>query len=295
MRSPNIDRVVSEEMKWALKNVPFYAAWYRFQLFWAFADGLFPALRIDPAWTKAGSINAKHDRIRQAMVGYMQSQLADRPDLQEKVIPAYPPYGKRVLADPGWYRMLERENVSLITSPIASVEPDGIRAADGTFAPTQVIAMATGFHAARMLWPLDIAGRGGRTIRDAWGEDDPRAYLGMAVPDFPNLFVMYGPNTGLGHGGSYTFLCECQMRFIMGSIAALVRDRAKSIEVRPEAFRRYNEAIDAELAHFVWSHPAVRTWYKNPAGRIIVNSPWSLLEFWRMTRQPDLGQFEIRA
>lgn len=295
VRSPNIHRAVSEEMKWALKNVPFYAAWYRFQLFWAFADGLYPALRIDPEWTGEGSINAKNDRIRQAMLRYMQKELEDRPDLVEKITPPFPPYGKRVLADPGWFRMLKRENVSLQTASIQAIEPDAIIASDGSRTPCDVIIMATGFHAGRMLWPMEIAGRGGRTVREAWGENDPRAYLGMVAPDFPNMFVLYGPNTGLGHGGSYTFLAECQVRYVMGCLREMVEKRHKSMEIRPDVFGKYNEAIDEELKQCVWSHPAVRTWYKNDAGRIIINSPWRLLDFWRMTLRPEVSEFVVET
>ena len=293
VRSPNIHRAVSEEMKWALKNVPFYAAWYRFQLFWAFADGLYPALRIDPEWKGENSINAKNDRIRQAMMRYMQKELEDRPDLVDRITPPFPPYGKRVLADPGWFRMLKRSNVSLQTAPIKGIDADGVITADGRHSPADVLVMATGFHAGRMLWPMEISGRGGRTVRAAWGESDPRAYLGMVAPDFPNFFVLYGPNTGLGHGGSYTFLAECQVRYVMGCLREMIDSRQKSMEIRADVFNRYNDTIDEELKHCVWSHPAVRTWYKNDAGRIIINSPWRLLDFWRMTLRPDVREFKV--
>ncbi len=101
--------------------------------------------------------------------------------------------------------MLRRDNVSLETTGIARVEPEGVRLADGRLIAVDAIVFATGFQAGRMLWPMDIRGRGGRSIREAWGDDDPRAYLGITVPGFPNMFVMYGPNTNLGHGGSAMF------------------------------------------------------------------------------------------
>lgn len=296
VRAPNIHRQVSEEMKWALANVPFFAPWYRFQLFWGFADGLFPALRIDPAWDGGNrSISARNDRLRQAMVRYIQSELEGREDLLDKAIPDYPPFGKRVLADPGWFRMLRRDNVQLITSPIASVEADGIRCEDGSRSPADVIVMATGFMAGRMLWPMDIRGLGGRSIREAWGDDNPRAYLGMTAPDFPNLFVLYGPNTGLGHGGSYTFLAECQVRYLMSCIGALAGGPFRSMRVKPEVFQRYNDAIDAELKQFVWSHPSVRSWYKNRHGRIIINCPWRLLDYWRLTERAELTEYDLQT
>lgn len=292
VRSPNIHRTVSEEMKWALKNVPFYAAWYRFQLFWGFADGLYPALQIDRQWDgDKRSINAKNDRIRKGMTRYIESELEGREDLLAKVVPDYPPYGKRVLADPGWFKMLKRDNVSLISTPIAKIEPEGIRLADGELTPADVIVMATGFMAGKMLWPMDIVGTGGKTIRQAWGDNDPRAYLGITVPDFPNLFVMYGPNTGLGHGGSFTFLAECQVRYIVGCITEMADSRIRSLVVKTPVFYQYNEDIDKALKDFVWSHDSVQSWYKNANGRIIINSPWRLVDYWNLTLKPDLRDY----
>ena len=296
VRSPNIHREVSAGMKWALHHVPYYAAWYRFQLFWGFADGLYPALRIDPEWKgDPRSINQKSDRIRQAMERYIASELEGRADLLAKAIPDYPPYGKRVLADPGWFKTLRRDNVRLVTEGIERIEAGGIRSSDGQFTPADVIIMATGFMAGRMLWPMEITGLGGKTVRQVWGDNDPRAYLGITAPDFPNMFVLYGPNTGLGHGGSFTFLAECQVRYAVGCIKRMADQALRTMRVRRDVFTRYNERIDKELAGFVWSHPSVHSWYKNAQGRIIINSPWRLLDYWRFTLEPDMGEYETAA
>ncbi|MGE4239397.1 flavin-containing monooxygenase [Ramlibacter sp.] len=295
VRSPNIHRSVTDEMKWALKHVPHFAAWYRFQLFWGFADGLFPALRIDPGWSgHPSAINEKSDRIRAAITRYMERELEGREDLLAKVVPDYPPYGKRVLQDPGWFRMLKRDNVALVTDGIARIEPEGIRTQDGVLHEVDVIVMATGFHAGKMLWPMEITGAGGKTVREVWGDNDPRAYLGMTAPDFPNMFVLYGPNTGLSHGGSYTFLAECQVRLLMGCLTAMADRGVRSLAVKRDVFERYNRDIEEELKHLVWSHPRVRTWYKNANGRIIINSPWRLLDYWRFTLAPDFADYELQ-
>lgn len=294
VRRPNIDRSVGDAKKWALKSIPFYASWYRFQLFWGFADGLFPALRIDPDWQGDGrSINALNERLRQAMLRYIRKELEGRDDLLEKATPTYPPYGKRVLADAGWYRMLRREHVELVNTPIERVEPDAILLKDGERVPVDAIVLATGFQAGRMLWPMDIKGRGGRTIREQWGDSDPRAHLGITVPGFPNLFVLYGPNTNLGHGGSAIFLAECQVRYIMGCLKGMVDRHARSMECRQEAHDAYNERIDTELSQLVWSHPSVNTWYKNGNGRIITNQPWRLVDYWTLTREPDFADYRL--
>ena len=117
-------------------------------------------------------------------------------------MPPYPPYGKRMLRDNHWYRMLTRPNVDLVTDPIERIARDGVVTKDGAFWPADVLVLATGFDAQRMLAPMLIEGRNGETIRDRCGDDNPRAYLGITVPGFPNLFMIYGPGTNLAHGGS---------------------------------------------------------------------------------------------
>lgn len=293
-RRVNVDAAVSDGKKWALRNVPYYAAWYRVQLFWAFGDGLHAALRIDPAWPGGNeSLNPMNATLREAMVRHIRRELGDREDLVARLIPDYPPFGKRVLADTGWYRMFRREHVHLAESPIERIEPDAIRTADGARIPVDAIVCATGFQAGRMLWPMDIRGRGGVSIRDLWGDDNPRAYLGIAVPRFPNLFLLYGPNTNLGHGGSAIFLAECQVHYIVGLVQQMRREERRAAEIRSEVHDRYNDLIDAELKTLSWSHPSVRTWYKNSAGRIVTNQPWTLLEYWSLTRDPKLAEFTL--
>lgn len=294
VRSPNLNRSVADGKKWALNEVPFYAPWYRFQLFWGFADGLFQALRIDPAWDgKGASISALNNRYREAMLRHITRELEGREDLLQKALPTYPPYGKRVLADAGWYSMLRRDNVALETDDIAAVERNGIRMSDGRSIPTDAIVFATGFQAGKMLWPIDIKGRGGRSIRETWGDDDPRAYLGITVPDFPNMLVLYGPNTNLGHGGSAIFLAECQVRYCLSLLRQSIGCGAREFEVRRDVHDLYNERIDQELKHLVWSHDSVGTWYKNKSGRIITNQPWRLVDYWKLTYQANLEEYAL--
>ncbi|MGE7416051.1 NAD(P)-binding domain-containing protein [Methylobacterium tarhaniae] len=296
VRSPNIHREVSPDKTWALDAIPFYAAWYRFQLFWGFADGLFQALRIDPAWHGApGSISALNEHYRTRMLRYIERELEGRPDLLAKAVPDYPPFGKRVLADPGWFSMLRRDNVSLETAGIARVEPEGIRLADGRLIAVDAIVFATGFQAGRMLWPMDIRGRGGRSIRDVWGDDDPRAYLGITVPGFPNMFVMYGPNTNLGHGGSAMFLAECQVRYTLSCLTAMIAQGWAEMECRTDVHDAYNRQVDDELSTLVWTHPSVNSWYKNAKGRITTNQPWRLVDYWRMTKDVDFSDYHTMA
>lgn len=292
MRRPNIDRDISEATRWVMGNVPFYAACYRFQLFWAFGDSLFEVLKVDPEWHGGGaSVSELNAKYRATMVRYIERELQGREDLLPKVIPEYPPFGKRVLADIGWYRMLRRPNVELVETAIERIEPDGVRTSDGRLHEVDAIIFATGFHAGRMLWPMEISGRGGETIRQRWGDDNPRAYLGMTIPGFPNLFVLYGPNTNFGHGGSSIFLAECQVHYIVGLLLEMRRAGYRAADVKKLVHDKYNEIIDAKLQDLTWSR--VKSWYQNSAGRVIINQPWPLIDYWTFTRNPNLSDYSL--
>lgn len=293
--NPNYFAKVSDAKKWVLANVPYYARWYRFQLFWGFADGLHPALQVDHDWPdQKRSINRINDRHRRFMERYIHTEIGGNPDLLAKVIPNYPPYGKRILIDNHWYRMLTRDNVDLVTEPIERIVADGIRTTDGITWPADALVLATGFHASRMLWPMQVTGRNGRDLRDLWGEDDARAYLGTTVPGFPNFFILLGPNTGLAHGGNQIFMTECQVRYVMLALRELIESGQKTMDVREPVYRAYNKTVDHKHEDMVWTHPGMDNWYRNQAGRVFAISPWRLVEFWRMTAQLDPDKYHFQ-
>jgi 4-hydroxyacetophenone monooxygenase len=150
-------RVLAWERSWALAHIPFYLRWYRFQLFWGFADGLHAALMVDPDWPHPQrALNALNEKHRRFMVRHMREELADRPDLLEKVVPDYPAYGKRILIDNRWFKMLKRDNVDLITDAIAGIEPHGVRTRDGKLWEADALVLATGFKVSQMLGPMKI-------------------------------------------------------------------------------------------------------------------------------------------
>lgn len=284
MNNPLYFETVSDEKKWVLKNIPYYAKWFRFQLFWSSSDGFHSMLQVDPDWTEpARSINAENAKLREQLEAHIARELAGDRDLIAKATPGFPPYGKRMLRDNHWYRMLKRTNVELVTADIDHIEKNAVVTANGTRHELDVLVMATGFQAQRLLTPMTVEGRGGRTIRDAWGEDDPSAYLGITVPGFPNFFLIYGPNTNLAHGGSAVFHSECQVRYIMQALRELIESRMAALEVRPEPFQAYQEKVDAAHRNMVWSHPGVTSWYKNKAGRVTMTSPWRLVEYRNLT------------
>jgi 4-hydroxyacetophenone monooxygenase len=293
--NPAYHAFVSEGKKWLLRHVPYYARWFRFLLFWPGSDGLLPSLQVDPEWPhQERSINAQNEEHRRIFTAYLESQVRDDPELLAKVIPRYPPFGKRMLQDNGsWLAALQRENVLLETRGIREITRDAVVCEDGTRHPAELIVFATGFHAGRFLWPMRVVGRGGVELEALWGED-PRAYLGITVPGFPNLFCLYGPATNLAHAGSIIFHSECQVRYAMGCIKALIENDLRELECRPEVCDAFNERLDATLARTVWSHPGMNNWYKNSRGRVVTTSPWRLVDYWRWTREPDLRDYELR-
>jgi 4-hydroxyacetophenone monooxygenase len=294
--SPDYHRAVSPGTRWLLYNLPLYAAWYRFGLFWRFSDSLHRSLHIDPEWPHPErSLNKRNDRHRIELTEYIESELNHDAELIAKCLPDYPPFGKRILVDNGWFKTLLRDNVELVTEPIAKITAQGIELENKRALAFDVIIIATGFQASGMLGDMQISGREGRTLAQQWGDDDPRAYLGMSAPGFPNLFFLYGPNTNLGHGGSIIFQAECQVRYILGCIAQMLEQGASSIECRDDKHDEYNAKVDAAHAQMIWTHPGMATYYRNSAGRVVTNSPWRLVDYWNMTHTPDFADYHVRA
>jgi 4-hydroxyacetophenone monooxygenase len=293
--NPNYHEGVSEGKKWALANIPFYLRWYRFQLFWGFADGLHEALKVDPEWPDPQhSLNALNEKHRRFMEKHMRGELHDRPDLLAKVIPDYPAYGKRILIDNHWFRMLKRPNVDLVTDAIDAIVPEGVRTKDGKLWPADALVFATGFKVSKMLHPMAVFGRDGRELHEVWGPDDAKAYLGLTVPGFPNFFMLTGPNTGLAHGGNQIFMTECGVRYMMLALRELLEGGHRSIECRREVYENYNHEVDAMHARMVWTHKGMTNWYRNPHGRVFAITPWRLVEYWKMTSRFDAGEYEMR-
>jgi 4-hydroxyacetophenone monooxygenase len=293
--NPNYHAKVGPGKKWALEHLPYYGRWYRFLLFWPGCDGGLEAMRIDPEWPHPErSTSALNDATREGFIQYLKSQVGDDPALLAKVIPDYVCLGKRTLQDNGsWLQALRRNDVELVTDPIAEIREDGVACESGAFHPVDLIVYATGFHANRFLWPMEIAGRGGVKLAEQWG-DSPSAYLGITVPGFPNLFCLYGPGTNLAHGGSLIFHAECQVRYILGCLKVLLEQDLSSIECRQEVHDEYNERLSAALSRMVWSHPSIRSsWYRNAEGRVTVLSPWRLVDYWKWTREPRVGDFRL--
>jgi 4-hydroxyacetophenone monooxygenase len=293
--SPNKNyfRPVGEKIHWLMANVPYYREWYRFRLAWAHNDRIHGSLQKDPDWPHPErALNAVNDSHRKYFTKYILEQLDGRPDLVEKAVPHYPPFGKRMLLDNGWFAALKDPGVELITAPVTALTAKGVVTSTGEERPADVVVLATGFEAHRPI-RYDIVGRNGQVLQDLWGEDDARAYLGITTPGFPNLFFMYGPNTNLGHGGSFINLAESQIDYVTDALCRMINQDIGSIECRPEVSERYNETLDAAHQRMVWTHQGMDTWYRNSKGRVVTNMPWRVVDYWRMTRSADLADFVV--
>ena len=277
----------------ALRAVtPAYDNWYRLYLFWRMHEGLLIAASVDPEWqapSDGESVSMINEFVRQVLVQHLTEQFGDRPDLLEQVVPHYPPIAKRILLDNGgWARALTRPNVHLVTQDIDRVTPTGVVTADGTEHPADVLIWGTGFTASEFLVPMKVVGRDGRDLHDTW-KGDARAYLGMCVPGFPNLFLMYGPNTNIVVNGSIIYFSELETRYLTEAVRLLLTEDRSSLEVRADVHDEYNVEVDDANGRMAWGVATVNTWYRNRHGRIAQNWPFSLLEFWRRTQrvEPD--------
>ena len=293
---PRYHEKLTANARWLLAHVPFYAAWFRFAMLWRYGDGLLPFLHKDPTWKHPSrSLNAGNDRHRREMTDHILSELKDRPDLIAKCVPSYPPFGKRILLDNDWYRTLLKPNVALITDRIEKIVEGGVVTAESGNRPADIIIMATGFQITQMATRLNLRGRNGRPLEDVWSDDNATAYLGIAVPHFPNLFLMQGPNTGLGHGGSAICQAEAQARYITSMVARMSERNISSVEVRQDAHDSFVEQVDALHEKLIWTHPGMSTYYRNRHGRVVSVSPFSLLQYWQMTHDADLTAYECRS
>ncbi len=283
---------VPEPIRFLFNEVPLYRNWYRMRLGWTYNDRVYDSLHKDPNWAHPErSLNATNDGHRAYFTDYIKRELGDRTDLLDKVLPTFPPFGKRMLMDNGWYRMLRNPKVALVDSAIDHIEGNKLVTKDGVAHEGDVLLIATGFNVLQFLSTYDLVGRSGRNLREVWGDEDASAYLGTVIPDFPNFFTLYGPNLQPGHGGSFIFVAEMQVRYAMQMIDTMARNALGAVECKADVHDRYIEKVDAIHENMVWTHPGMTTYYRNSKGRIVVNSPYRNVDFFEMTRRVNLDDY----
>ncbi len=291
--TPTYHDDIKSGMQWLLNHVPYYGRWFRFWQFWIAVEGRLPLTEVDDDWDHPVSVGRKNEQLRQGCMEWLAQQYQDRPDLLQKMTPNYPPAAKRMLRDNGvWAAMLKKPHVELNTTGIERITDTGIQTQDGALHEFDVIIFATGFKASDFLSPMRIIGRNGQDLhRDCWA-GDCRAYLGITVPGFPNLFMTGGPNTAVVINGSAIFSSECQVEYIMRAIRHLLTQGHKAIDCKKSPYDRYNAWVDAGNLKRAWGAARTTSWYKNSSGRASQTWPYGLLDYWHLTAKFQEEDYE---
>jgi cyclohexanone monooxygenase len=221
---------------------------------------------------------------------YLMRKVAD-PELRAKLMPNYPVGCKRPLQSREWYPTFALPHVALETTAIAELTERGVRTADGAEHRVDTVVYGTGFKAADYLASIEVSGAGGRALRDDW-RDGAEAYLGTLVAGYPNLFMLYGPNTN--GVNSILYIHEAQTTFIRHILDEVGRRGARTVEVTPDAQRRYNDEIQAAMVGKVWLSNC-NSYYRHPSGKVVTQLPYSGRTFFERTRTMIAGDFALRA
>jgi cation diffusion facilitator CzcD-associated flavoprotein CzcO len=223
---------------------------------------------------------------------HLEKQVAD-PALREKLTPHFEIGCKRILLSDEYYPALQQPNVELVTEAVAEVRPDAIVAADGRVHEVDTIIWGTGFHTKDLPITERLRGRDGRTLAEAWAEGGMQGLRGTTVAGFPNLFMLVGPNTGLGHN-SIVFMIESQLTYVLGALAAMEARGAGVLEPRRAAQDAFNRDVQAETEGTVWLEGGCASWYIDEHGRNPVLWPGTSWSFRRATRHFDPTEYELR-
>ncbi|MFN8644156.1 MAG: NAD(P)/FAD-dependent oxidoreductase [Candidatus Binatia bacterium] len=275
---PRGDRAYSAFEHWLYGNIPGLVQLYRLWLWLRGELFLYPVMRRRPWAVRTWTEQARK---------HLEETVRD-PQLRQRLTPDYPIGGKRVLIADDFFPTLNRDNVEVVTSAVARVTETGVVTADGRAHELDVLILATGFKTNPFLASLRIEGLGGRTLEQDWAHG-ARAYYGITVAGYPNFFMLYGPNTNLGHN-TIIYMLECQMAYIIGALRALEAEDLRYLDLQPVMLDAYNAEIQAVLRGSAWA-AAGDSWYKDAEGHITNNWPWSTFAYWLRTRRFDRAAY----
>jgi cation diffusion facilitator CzcD-associated flavoprotein CzcO len=280
--APRPDTAISPGMQTALRTVPGAARALRYAVYWgleirALGFAVHPRL-MAPLQT----VSRKH----------LERQVQD-PGLRARLTPDYTIGCKRILVSSDYYPALQRPNVDLVTDAIGEIVPSGVVTTDGVVHEADVLVFATGFRVIDAAIELNVTGRGGAKLKDAWAPG-VEAFRGITVPGFPNFFMLLGPNTGLGHT-SVVFMIETQVQHVLSCLRLLSGEKASTIEARASATRKYNDVLQRRLRRAVWSAGGCRSWYLDDAGINRATWPGFSFEYWARTRRARRADYQVQA
>jgi cation diffusion facilitator CzcD-associated flavoprotein CzcO len=268
------------ERRW-LKRFPWLMSLWRKWLY-ATYELRIPALKI---WPRLMSIPERR------ALQYMRKAIVD-PVLRHKVTPSYRMGCVRILFSNDYYPALARPNVELVTDSIAELTPRGLRTSDGREREVDVVIYATGFRVSDYLTPLHIVGSEGRELSSTW-RNDGESYLGISISGFPNLYLLRGPNTALGHS-STILMSEAQADYALSCIETLRKTGARTMDVRRESQSDFTNALQAEFSQTVWSSGCTSFHTDNPTGKNTYMWPGSSFDYWLRTRRVRSAHYDIR-
>jgi len=289
--TPGYRSPFAPQVNWLDRNLPLHTNFMRARA--CTLDGLANVAHIDPDFDDPHATCAANKQARDASVRFLVSKLSD-PALVAAMTPEHPVWSARaVVVDPSYSILdaLNRDNVTLVTSGISRIEPGGVVDNDGALHGADVIVYATGFHATEYLYPMTITGRGGQTIEALFAKDGARAYLGCMMPGFPNLWSIYGPNTnGALNVASFH---EKVALYALQCLETLVLGNGGAVEVKEDAYWRYNRLVDERNLTKAWSDPRAHNYYWTEHGRSATMNPFYSTEMSAWLRKPDMADLEL--
>lgn len=273
---PRRNREFPRWWRTAIEHVPGLQRWRR-RFITEYCESLTLMIRHPATWGRVG-------RLYSTL--FMRMQLRD-PEVRRKAWPDYTFGCKRILFSSQWLPALQRDNVTLETERVTEIVPEGVRTADGRTHEVDTIIWGTGFAATDFMFPMEITGPGGRSLEDSWS-DGAHAYLGMTVPGFPSMFVLYGPNTNTS-GGSIIRYLENQVRYVRETLQEARRRGTSAVEVREDVERAYDEDLQARFPGTAWTR--CDSWYRDSSGRIVTNWPGYMRDYEERTRRVDPADY----
>ena len=276
---PRLDRPFTAAERWLFRNVPAVMRLARAGVYLARESQV------------VGLAKAPRFMLPFELMSRTKIRLEIRdPELRKKVLPNFRIGCKRMLIANDWYPALDRSNVELVTDGIAEIRRNAIVTEDGTSRPVDAIVIATGFHVTDSPMFERICGADGRSLAETFEEQGMRAYKGTTMVNFPNMFVLVGPNTGLGHN-SMVYMIESQLNYLVDGLDAMKERRLRTIEVKQEAQDAYHDELQRKLDGSVWMTGGCASWYLDAHGNNTTLGPDFTFRFRRQTKHFDLQAY----
>ncbi len=275
---PRRDRAYSRLTRWCFRHVPGLARLYRWALYWL-AESRWVFFRRNSLVNRLGRLLGEF---------HLWRQVRDKA-LRAKLRPDYVIGCKRILRSDDFYPALARDNVELVTEGIDRITSSGIVTGEGRELAVDVIIYATGFDVYDIVGGTEIVGPGGESLADRWRERIS-AHRTIAVPGFPNFFMLQGPNSGLGHN-SVIFMLEAQLRYITGCLDEMQERGWNTLVARDEAYERYQASITKNLEKMIWTGNC-RSWYQDASGHVFTLWPHTCTTYWHRMRRPDMSEYQ---